>query len=158
MKAKTILLPLFTLAFSLMSFSAVAQGGRIEEKKEQIKSLKVAFITEELKLTPAEAEKFWPLFNAYDDKQQELRQQKLKSFLNRMDEGAIDKLSDKEASSFLTQMENTEEEIYQLRKKFTANLKSILPPVKILKLKKAEEDFNRKLLKQYREKFRNRGK
>lgn len=154
MKATTKLFRLFTILLFMISLSAFAQGGRFKEKKEQIKSLKVAFITEELKLTPAEAEKFWPLFNAYDDKQQELRQQKIKSFLNRMDEGAIEKLSDKEASAYLEQMENTEEEIYLSRKKFIANLKNVLPPVKILKLKKAEDDFNRKLLKQYREKSR----
>jgi len=54
---------------------------------------------------------------------------------------------------FLNQIENTEDELYQLRKKFIVNLKSVLSPIKIIKLKKAEEGFNRKLLKQYREKF-----
>ena len=33
-----------------------------------------------------------------------------------------------------------------------SNLKEVLPAVKILKLKKAEEDFNRKLLQQYKDK------
>jgi hypothetical protein len=32
-----------------------------------------------------------------------------------------------------------------------SNLRDVLPPVKIIKLKKVEEDFNRKLLKQYRD-------
>lgn len=150
MKQIIKLLPIVLL---LVSANAFAQG-RFKEKKEQIKALKVAFITDELKLTPAEAEKFWPLFNAYDDKQTELRQDKLKSLLNRMDDGAIDKMSDKEASTFLSQMENTEEEMYLNRKKLVANLKTVISPLKILKLKKAEEDFNRKLLKQYREKFK----
>jgi hypothetical protein len=49
-------------------------------------------------------------------------------------------------------MENTEDELYQLRKKFIANLKGVLPSVKIIQLKKAEDDFNRKLLQQYRDK------
>lgn len=147
----TKLLSLFLL---FMSFSVFAQPERFKEKKEQIKSLKVAFITDELSLTPAEAEKFWPLFNAYDDKQTELRQQKLRSFMNKIDDGAIDKMSDKDATNFLNQMESTEEEMYQNRRKFAANLKNVISPVKILKLKRAEEDFNRKLLKQYREKFK----
>lgn len=144
---------LFTLLFFLLGVAVFAQG-RFQEKKEQVKALKVAFLTDELKLTASEAEKFWPLYNAYDDKQNELRQQKLKSLLRRMDEGTIDKMTDKEATSFLNQIENTEDEVYQNRKKFAANLKNVLSPVKILKLKKAEEDFNRKLLKQYREKFK----
>jgi hypothetical protein len=49
-------------------------------------------------------------------------------------------------------MEKTEDELYQLRKKFISDLKVILPVTKILKLKKADEDFNRKLLKQYKDK------
>lgn len=145
---------LFSVILFLVCLSGFAQGGRFQEKKEQIKSLKVAFITDELKLTSAEAEKFWPLFNAYDAKQNELRQEKLKGFLKRMNDGAIDKMSDKEAGAFLSQMEDAEEEMHVNRKKFVANLKSVIPAAKILKLKKAEEDFNRKLLKQYREKFK----
>jgi hypothetical protein len=49
-------------------------------------------------------------------------------------------------------MESTEDELYQLKKKFVANLKGILPSTKILKLKKAEEQFSKKLLQQYRDK------
>jgi hypothetical protein len=61
-------------------------------------------------------------------------------------------MSEKEASAFLNQMESTEEELFLLRKKFISTLKGILPATKIIKLKKSEEDFNRKLLQQYRDK------
>ncbi len=125
---------------------------RFKEKKEQVKALKVAFITTELNLTPEEAAKFWPLFNAFEDKQQEIRKQKMKAFLDRKDDNAIDKLSEKEAATLLIQMESTEDELYQLKKKFVANLKGVLPSTKILKLKKAEEQFSKKLLQQYRDK------
>ena len=103
-------------------------------------------------LTNDEAEKFWPIYNTFDDKQFELRHQKMKSYIRRMEDGTLDKMSEKEASVFLVQIENTEEELYQLRKKLTYNLKGIISPVKIVKLKRAEEDFNRKLLQQYRNK------
>jgi len=147
---KTIKLLPFLLLF-LASFT-FAQP-LLKQKKEQLKSLKVAYITDELALTSDEAAKFWPIYNAYDDKQKELRQEKLRSYLDRLDGGEIDKMNDKEATVFLNQMENTEDELYQLRKKFIANLKSVLPPIKIIKLKKAEEGFNRKLLRQYRDKI-----
>ncbi len=125
---------------------------RFKEKKEQVKALKVAFITTELNLTPEEAAKFWPLFNAFEDKQQEIKKLKLRAYLDKTDANSIDKLSEKEAATLLTQMESTEEELYQLKKKFVANLKGILPSTKILKLKKAEEQFSKKLLQQYRDK------
>lgn len=139
---------LFILIF--ISYSSFAQSF-LEEKKEKINALKVGFITNELDLTAEEATKFWPIYNAYDDKQFEIRHQKMKAFKNRMD-ADIEKMSEKEAATFLAQMENTEDELYQLRKKFVTNLKGILPSVKIIKLKKAEDDFNRKLLQQYRNK------
>ena len=144
---------LLSLLIVLISVNAIAQEGAfIRKKKEQIKSLKVAFITDELSLTPDEASKFWPLYNAFEDKQQEIKKQKLKGYLNRMDDDSFEKLSDKEAATMLAQLEGTEDELYQLKKKFVANLKGVISPVKILKLKKAEENFNRKLLKQYRDK------
>lgn len=147
---KTIkLLPFLLLFLATFTFAQPL----LKQKKEQLKSLKVAYITDELELTSDEAAKFWPIYNAYDDKQKELRQEKLRSYLDRLDGGEIDKMTDKEAVTFLNQMENTEDEIYQLRKKFIANLKGVLPPIKIIKLKKAEEGFNRKLLRQYRDKI-----
>ena len=75
----------------------------------------------------------------------------MKAFKGRMEKD-LDKMTDKEALALLAQMESNEDELYQIRKKFIANLKGILPPVKIIKLKKAEDDFNRKLLQQYRDK------
>lgn len=148
MKIKNIL-PLLLILFS---FSIFAQGGRMREKKEQIKTLKVAFITNELSLTPSEAEKFWPVYNAFESKQFEIRQQKMRSYMARMDDGSLDRMSEKEAMALLNQMESTEDELHQLRKKLVANLKDIISPIKIIKLKKAEEDFNKKLLQQYRDK------
>lgn len=146
---KTLKILLLLIAF--ISMNAIAQDGPfIRKKKEQIKALKVAFITSELSLTPDEATKFWPLFNAFEDKQQEIKTQKLKGYFSRMSEDSFDKLSDKDASALLSQTESTEDELYQLKKKFVASLKGVLSPIKILKLKKAEENFNRKLLQQYR--------
>ena len=146
MKANKLLL----ILLFLLSIHSFAQS-QMEDKKEQIRALKVGFITNELALTTDEATKFWPIYNAYDDKQFEIRHQKMKAFKQRMD-ADLEKMTEKEASALLAQMENTEDELYQIRKKFVANLKGILPSVKIIKLKKAEDDFNRKLLQQYRNK------
>ena len=143
------ILPLLT---AFISLNVIAQEGPIiRKKKEQIKAMKVAFITNELALTSEEATKFWPLFNAFEEKQQEIKKQKLKGYLKRVDDGSFDNLSEKEATTMLAQMESTEDELYQLKKKFISNLKDVISPIKILKLKKAEENFNRKLLQQYRD-------
>ena len=140
------------LIIAFTSLNVIAQDGPIiRKKKEQIKALKVAFITNELALTSDEATKFWPLFNAFEEKQQVIKKQKFKGYLKRVDDGSFDNLSEKEATTMLAQMESTEDELYQLKKKFISNLKGVISPIKILKLKKAEENFNRKLLQQYRD-------
>lgn len=135
---------LFALCFALF---AIAQP----RKKDQIKSMKIAFITQELELTPDEATKFWPLFNDFEAKQKEIRQDKLKEFRDKIDGG----ISEKEATTLLNQMESSEDKLHNLRKKFISNLKNVLPATKILKLKRAEEKFNRKLLKEIRDKRNN---
>ncbi len=142
------LLNVFIALLFFSSLSTFAQN-EMKEKREQIKSMKVAFLTNELDLNSSEAEKFWPIYNAFEEKEFELKHLKMRSFIKRYREGK-DKMSEKEAVFLLNQMETNEEEFYLLRKKFILNLKGILPASKIIKLKKSEEDFNRKLLLQYR--------
>lgn len=139
-------LPIVFLSISTISFAQPS-----DEKREQIKQLKVAFITTELDLSKDEAEKFWPIYNAFDEKQFEMRHEKMRSFKKRIDKESIDKMSEKEAAALLAQMEDTEEKMLQLRKKLNSDLRPVIGSVKILKLKKSEDDFNRKLIKQIKE-------
>ncbi|VXB76083.1 conserved hypothetical protein [Flavobacterium sp. 9R] len=143
---------LFPYLFLLLSLITYGQNERLKEKRDQIKAMKVAFLTTELNLTSIEAEKFWPVYNAYDDKQFELRHQKMKTYAKKLNDGSLDNMSDREALAFLNQIESTDEEQYVIRKKFNSALRNILPPTKILKLRKSEVDFDRKLLQQYRNK------
>ena len=143
---------LYPIFFLLLSLNFYGQSDNFKDKKEKIKAMKVAFLTSELDLTSNEAEKFWPLYNTFDDKQFELRHQKMKSYFKRMQGDNLDKLSEKDANALLDQIQDCDEDLFNLRKKFISNLKEILPSIKIIKLKKAEEDFNRKLLQQYKDK------
>ncbi|MBW1655315.1 sensor of ECF-type sigma factor [Flavobacterium quisquiliarum] len=148
MKIKNIL----PLLIFLTSFSFFAQNGKIDEKREKIKAFKVSFLTTELELTSTEAEKFWPIYNAYDDKQFDLKHLKMKTYIRKLNDDNINNLSEKDAVTLLSQIESTDKELYVLREKYMASLKKILSAKKILKLKKSEDDFNRKLLQQYRDK------
>ena len=97
MKIKNNLLALLFFA----SFSLLAQGKKMLEKKEEIYALKVAFITNKLPLTSSEAEKFWPIYNAFEDKQFELKHEKSLVFLKKMDNETLNKMSEKEAAALL---------------------------------------------------------
>ena len=61
---KYLLILLFVISgsFSILK----AQVPDEETRAEKIQSLKIAFITQKLQLTPDEAQKFWPVYNQYD--------------------------------------------------------------------------------------------
>ena len=59
------------ISFLFAAFSAVAQTAADDQqmnpkKEEKIKALYVAYITQQLQLTPDEAQKFWPMHAQYD--------------------------------------------------------------------------------------------
>lgn len=133
--------------FSIFSFHLYAQDNH--EKRENIKALKTAFITTELNLSSEEAQKFWPIYNVYSDRKHDLMQER-KKLLSSDSFQKMDNIDEKEAEKLLVQLEKIDAEFFDIRKKMIINLKPIIGAKKLLKLKKTEEDFNRKLLKQYR--------
>lgn len=146
-----ILKKMFPILFLFLSFNFYAQSQKTKEKRDQLKAMKVAFLTNELDLSTSEAEKFWPIYNAYEDKKFELRHQRLSEYFKKMQNDELNKLSEKDADALLNQIEDAEEDMFYLRKKYISSLKRVLPSAKILKLSKAKEDFNRKLLRQYKD-------
>ncbi|HEY0047323.1 MAG TPA: sensor of ECF-type sigma factor [Flavobacterium sp.] len=122
--------------------------GQNQNKVDRIKSLKVAFITDELALTPEESAKFWPIYNEFETQQRQLKRSRIRSSTD--GDSNLHKFSEKEAADRLKQIQRKEEELHQLRMNLVERLRKVIPPSKILKLKNAEENFNKKLLKQYR--------
>lgn len=118
-----------------------------KEKREKIKALKTAYITEKLALTTEEAEKFWPVYNRHEENKLNLR----RSVKSNLKKGAtIDEMSDEEVTKMVNAgIELKEKELTQ-HKMFIAELKSILPIKKIAKLNEAERSFKKELLKKIR--------
>ncbi|WP_245153190.1 hypothetical protein [Sphingobacterium sp. CZ-2] len=56
----------------------VAQGQSRQERFEAIEKQKSAYITKQLKLTPAEAQRFFPLYNQYTKEIMDVKSQKNK--------------------------------------------------------------------------------
>jgi Spy/CpxP family protein refolding chaperone len=139
---------IITIIVVLFSMASIAQPNK--EKIEKVKALKIAYITKELSLTSAEAEKFWPIYNTFDEKQFDLRHTKMKTIMRKLKDDGLNKLNEKEAATVLTEMESIDEELLTLRKKFNKDAKEIIGAKKVLQLKKVEEEFTRTLLKQYK--------
>ncbi|MEZ4818106.1 MAG: sensor of ECF-type sigma factor [Flavobacteriaceae bacterium] len=115
------------------------------QRNDKIKAYKTAYITEALELTAAEAEKFWPIYNAHEEKLHELRIQERKDIFEIL-KGDFNALSDAEANTLLDKAIIIKEKEFLARKDLVQQLKAVLPAKKILKLKIAEEEFKRTLL------------
>src|SRR5690606_9246231 len=66
---------LIALMLLLAATTTVAQESRAE-RFERIEAAKIAFITNELNLTPAEAQDFFPVYNQYYEEISKLRQER----------------------------------------------------------------------------------
>lgn len=63
----------FTYIFLLLSTAVFAQPGGDGKKEQKVQALYVAYITQELKLTEDEAQKFWPVHGQYDNEMKSLQ-------------------------------------------------------------------------------------
>ena len=111
--------------------------------QERIKAQKVAFITERLNLTADEAQKFWPIYNAFESATNKMRSNDLKEIRRAMRTG---NLTDAEANDLLDTFMEVEEKLHTAKKQLVEDLRGVLPAQKIIQLKTAEDAFNRKLL------------
>lgn len=115
----------------LGSFSFVAaQTG----KSEKIQALKVAFITQKLHLTSSEAEKFWPVYNQYENEIRQVR-------TNNKNGDVLD----------------NEQKVLDIRKKYKPSFENILGPERLNDLYKAERDFRNMLIQRLKERAKQNG-
>jgi hypothetical protein len=129
-------------------FLLTVQFGFSQEKdarKERIKSLKIAFISQKLALTSEEAEKFWPIYNKYDDKIMALKEAQLR-LRHQKRIG-----TDEEALKKIEESEEKESEIMALKKKMRSELIPAISAEKVLKLERLEQEFHRKLLEKLKD-------
>lgn len=124
-----------------LSLNALSQG-----RGEKLKALKVAFITERLDLTQEEAQEFWPIYNTYEDNERKLR---MDTFEERKDLD-IETLSETEANELINNFTKAENERHQLKQTFIEDIRKVLPAKKVILLKKAEDDFKRQMLEQFK--------
>lgn len=137
---------IFLLFPSLIS---AQPGPRGQERKERIEAQKIAFITDKLQLTPAEAQVFWPLYNEQDAKRDEILG-KLRTRNRGFMEADPNEMSEDEALKLADAQIVEEQMLLDLRKEYHAKYKKVLPATKILKLYQAEREFRRVLLEKIR--------
>jgi len=142
MKKKIIIIALFlstTIGFS--------QG-----KHEKIKALKVAQITETLDLSEVEAQKFWPLYNAFEDNKKSLKESiyKKRTSIN------FETISESEAKEVIKEINALNTQKHDSYNNYVSDLQKVLPAKKVLLLKKAENEFKHKMFEEFKKRKRQR--
>ena len=95
-----------------------------QAKQQRIEALKTGFISQKLQLSPAESEKFWPLYYRYETELKEVHKE-----ANNMD--VIDK----------------DEKLLNIRKKYKSEFSNVLGPRRVNSLFRSENEFRAVLLR-----------
>lgn len=132
----------------LAPFYRIAAQGN-EEGNERIRAEKVAFITQKLSLTPQEAQVFWPVYNEYDKKRNNILIERRNALVYFNQNEA--KLTDKETNEMINRMVKLQQDEANLLTDYNAQFLKILPPRKVMKLYIAEVEFKNFLLRQIRD-------
>lgn len=128
-----------------VSGSVLAQNANLD----RLNAYKIAFFTRRLNLTPREAEKFWPVYNEFQNNRNKIQQER--GQLNRNFNQEASLMSDEQLSAAGDKLIELEVRETELAVTFHKQLKGILPPVKILRLYQAENQYRMQLLKELQE-------
>jgi len=121
-----------------------------QQNRQKIKILKTAYITNALNLTPHEAEKFWPIYNMYTNKIQTLKMSIEGGLQHKIQlAGGIDNMSNNQAQKLIDTALLNERKITDNKIKLVQELSKIISAKKIIQLKKAEREFNRRILREF---------
>ena len=119
--------------------------------KEELQSQKIAFFTQELELTPEEAQRFWPVYNAASKKTQAAKKQInicLKNLHNALK--AETPASDAEIKNLMGSYFKACEEEIAIQSKNFEEISKVLPVDKAAKTFSLEERFRIMLIRHLR--------
>jgi hypothetical protein len=118
------------------------------EKREEIESYRIAFLTQKLSLTPEEAQRFWPVFNQFTA---EMKTVKANRVSKRDMKNDIQNQSDKDVEKMVDGEIAIRQQELDVVKKYHTQFKQILPIKKVAILYRAEDEFKKELLEKIRE-------
>ena len=134
------------LALALLLTTFLSFGQHNKESREKIKALKVAYLTQELKLNAIEAQQFWPLYHKHKEKidnYQEKGRSKFRKFRK------LENLEEAEAKKLVFLKATLDKKIIIEKELFISEVSAFLSYNKIIKLYHSEREFARKLMRKY---------
>lgn len=132
---------IIALALGMLPLLSQAQPRKLGDR---IESLRIAFFTEKLQLTPDESKDFWPLYNEYEEAEKKIRQ----TYKN---ETSLELMSDAQVEDFIENSFEMEEKLLDLKKEYYGKMRKVLPLRKIALLNRVERQFKERLLEEWRD-------
>jgi len=114
-------------------------GGREAIDPERPQTARIAYITTRISLKPEQAEKFWPVFNAFTNSRESLMRT-----MGDLSRGA-ETIGEEEAKSKLNQKLQLQQKLVDEEKVFIAEASKIVTYRQLLLLQNIARDFNRYL-------------
>ena len=151
---KTLIFGLLLSTAAVMAQPKMGDRAELEKKKEKIEAIKMAYLTEEIELTVAESQAFWPVYNELQEKEHELRD-KQRTGLKKL---AGEEPSEKEVEKMLYSLMDIHIAIEELRKSYLDDFIEVIGAKKTVQLLRAEKEFGRRMMERMKGKDRPRDK
>jgi len=120
-----------------------------QNDSDKLTAYKIAFFTKKLDLTPAEAEKFWPVYNDYSARKSKIQIERITTmrYVNQNEAN----ITDQEMATISGKLSQTYIDESNLTIVFAGQIEKILLPRKIVRLYQAEAQYKLQLLKELNE-------
>jgi hypothetical protein len=138
--------PMKRVAFILSSIMilSLTPGLAQNPNLEKLNAYKIAFLTKRIDLTSQEAEKFWPVYNEFQSRKFHLQQER--ALIGKTVNVNGSTMSEKELTDMGDKWIDLEVEEAFLAREFHNKVKTILPPIKVVRLYQAENQYRLQLL------------
>jgi hypothetical protein len=117
--------------------------------RERLDAYRIGFFTKKLNLTPSEAEKFWPAYNEYQKKRNNIQMER-RDIIRAFNQNAAT-LGDSELTSMGDKLNTTFSDESSLSARFHKQLKEALPPAKVIMFYQTENQYRALLLNRLKE-------
>jgi hypothetical protein len=138
----------YILTFTIFLFVigiGIAQRPGERYDPEKLQAARIAFITSRLDLKPGQAEKFWPVYNQFNDN----REGNLKE-MSKLSDLRSGEVSESEAKKRIEQRFEIQRRMLAEEEKYMAEMSKIISYNQILKLHGIARDFTRTVYQRQR--------
>jgi hypothetical protein len=130
------------MTFFTLSSSAESSCQKKEEWKQKMMSEKIAFLTNEMGITPEESQTFWPVYNQLNKEKDESMHKVFENY-RKLSEAVEAGKTGKEVEKLLDAYLDAQKSSRDIENDMAEKLMKVLPVEKVAKLYLAEERFRR---------------